>query len=98
MANKLTAELSELDRKLFEEVMDAVNATIMQMVSERAGHDRKLTRIYCVVAGKALVTSGCQFLGNALELGPDEGLAPAYACVAEYQRLARVKSANERSS
>ena len=89
-------DLEGIDAALFNELQDAVNETVMRLIDART-ETVPMRRTYAAIAGKALIMSGCQFIGSALKLSPDEGLAPGMALLAEFQRLARVKDAEQRS-
>jgi hypothetical protein len=85
-------DLTRLDDALFQEIQEAVHVVIKQLIDERAnGPDQR--RLLSVIAGKALIVSGSSFIGAAMRLPHQEGLAPGMACLAEFKRIAKANAA-----
>lgn len=85
-------DLNTLDAALFGEIQEALDVVIKQLIDERASTTDQ-RRMVSAIVGKALVVSGATYIGAAMRLPAEEGLAPGLACLAEFQRIARAKSA-----
>ena len=75
---------------IFDAVSNDFDLVLRNWIDEQHRLRPSMAReLLCVDAGKALILLGGTYVGKAMGLDADAGLAPALACFREYQRLAR---------
>lgn len=75
---------------IFDAVSNDIDLVLRKWIDEQHRLRPDVPReLLCVDVGKALILLGGTYVGNAIDLDAEQGLAPALACFREYQRLAR---------
>lgn len=72
---------------VFQEVTEAVNDTLQQYVDNRvqSGDDESEVMVQ---VGRALVMTGCVYLGNGLGIrDPEQGLQPGHDLLARFEAM-----------